>query len=180
MKKILLVILSLVCGVVFSDSYAEKPRKVKMSDDEVSAKLDSLRIEKDRKDSLDEFFNDILNMPCLDESYGTVDGGSREWGFADGRTKEEAIEKASRDAAKEIISKRIIIHSTDELTVEKDSITEEKLSAVLTNYEMMCLGIDSLQDGVFRAYVVIRLPNHKPAQDEINEEEIEKAIRKSN
>lgn len=45
MKKTLLVVLAIVCGVTFSDCYARKPKKEKMTNEEIITKLDSLRRE---------------------------------------------------------------------------------------------------------------------------------------
>ena len=43
MKKLVIIAFAIVCGVAFSESFAKKPKKEKMADAEIEAKLDSLR-----------------------------------------------------------------------------------------------------------------------------------------
>lgn len=43
MKKLIIIVFAIVCGVAFSESFAKKPKKEKMADAEIEAKLDSLR-----------------------------------------------------------------------------------------------------------------------------------------
>ena len=43
MKRLIIIAIAIVYGVTFSESFAKKPTKQNLSDDEIEAKLDSLR-----------------------------------------------------------------------------------------------------------------------------------------
>lgn len=45
MKRIIILTLAIICGVAFSESFAKKPKKSKMTEMERQAQLDSLRME---------------------------------------------------------------------------------------------------------------------------------------
>lgn len=49
MKRILIIALVIVCGVVFSDNFAKKPKKVVASESRQAA-LDSLRMEQEKEE----------------------------------------------------------------------------------------------------------------------------------
>ena len=56
MKKILLVIFTIICGVAFSEGFAKKPTKREMIKEKSSAKIDSIKqeLEKKKEQEFDE------------------------------------------------------------------------------------------------------------------------------
>lgn len=71
MKRLLVIIFAIVCGVAYSDGFAKKPKKQKLSAEEKEAKIDSLRKElekelereKDRIVYIDTIRIDSIKIP---------------------------------------------------------------------------------------------------------------------
>lgn len=55
MKKLFVISLVIIFGVIISDCYAKKPKKAKLTDEEIKAKIDSLRMEYEKRREFDSF-----------------------------------------------------------------------------------------------------------------------------
>lgn len=174
-KRVLVIALVAVCGMAFSDCFARKPRRQKLSPEEIEAKLDSLRNEQEK---LQNLINEIYetgplrynHVPCTEESYDT-DEEIRGLGIAEGATPEQAKENAYRVAMEQIIAemphhiKSVTISypdgSTYSETVAESSLTGEQKQAVYSNSQIYCIKYENTQEGICRAYVAVSVPKEK-------------------
>ena len=178
MKRVLVMALAVVCGMAFSDCFARKPRRQKLSAEEIEAKLDSLRNEQEKLQNLrNEIYETghLQYVPCMEASYDT-DEEFRGLGIAEGATPEQAKENAYRVAMEQIMTK--MPHhiksvtmsypdgSTYSETIMESSLTEEQKQAVYSNCQIYCYRIRpaNAQETMFEAYVAVSVPKEKTIQ----------------
>lgn len=177
MKRLIVLVLAIVCGVSYSEGFAKKPKKstsentnsMQLEDmmyrNPNQAKLDSLRIEKERLDSLMELellealleqqkprmrgplgpYEEIelLDPPCQEEAKST-DEYYGAWAVsAEQPNQNYAIQDAVMRAQREL-SRQI---GEDEATIDKA--------------EIVCRTISRDSRGNYIAYVAIRMPKNK-------------------
>ena len=148
MKNIIFTVLIVMCGIGISDCLAQIPVK---KDDLVCNEL------KNAQRTLNE-------MPCLEDSYDTMEE-IRGLGIAEGITEVQAKDKAIREAHRQILCKmpkKMVITTNSESgtyteTIYEDIVTDEQTQLTDFTSEIMCYKIVPLQEGAFRAYVVLRV-----------------------
>lgn len=181
MKKLILIALAIVCGVAISEGFAKKPNKQKLTKEEIEVKLDSLRNEQAKqqtlKDEIDEFNSydkgrgparhiDLKEIhPCMEESYVTMEE-VRAFGFGEGTTdiqaRKNAIQSAVEDLSIKAYPESIRYVTTSYPSGETESlieinITDEQKQYVRNNYQMLCYKILQNEDGAYQAYVAISI-----------------------
>lgn len=169
MKRIVVTLLAIVCGVAFSDGFAKKPAKKKQKV-EVQEKLDSLANEKMRQDSLRmaEELEALEEELRLEKEIRSANqkGKPRE-------IKEEEILLPCQDEAQsndeyfgafgmsenEITANDAILRATLDAQMELAKIVGEDIDSNLI--EMVCRQLVREHYGTWSAFVAIRIPKNK-------------------
>jgi hypothetical protein len=165
MKKIIIIALTIVCGVAFSESFAKKPKKsAEMQKEEKCLQeekelmelqhqmfLDSIEIVKKKRqlelEKLKQEFNkaevEEMGLPCIEEARST-DEYYGAWAVSDGKPNQSiAVQEAMRRAQLEL------------------AIQIGEKEVVLDDVEIVCRTISRDTRGNFIAYVAIRKPKNK-------------------
>ncbi len=164
MKKIIIIALTIVCGVAFSESFAKKPKKsaeIQKEEKRLQEEkelmelqhqmfLDSIEIVKKKRqlelEKLKQEFNkaeiEEMGLPCIEEARST-DEYYGAWAASDGQhnqsiAMQDAMQKAQFELAK------LVGENTE-----------------IENVEVVCRQIMRDKHGNFIAYIAIRMPKNK-------------------
>lgn len=148
MKRFLSIALAIVFGMACSGIFAQESKKAEMSEEEIMAKLDSLRNERAQKlqvleAELNKLAIEELDMPCQEEAKNT-DEYYGAWAVSDGQMNQRyAVRDAMRKAQLEL-AKQVGGEDTNTLTCE-----------------VICQRVMLDHLGNYIAYVAVRMPKNK-------------------
>lgn len=143
MRKILILTLTIICGVAFSDGWAKRPKKNQLTQELTTAKLiDSLKMEMEIKKMNIPYRTGParqpiqLLFPCLSESYDSYEywGG---YGHGFGNTTQASMRCALMVAIQDIQSKGI---------------------SDISNIQVVCQKISQDSDGDYECHLAIHVP----------------------
>ena len=175
MKRFIVIALAIVCGVVFSESFAQR-RKRAYNPEKAKSLLDMEMEGASIKNSAD-FFS---APPCMEESFDTMEE-SKGFGIGEGDTEMQARENATREALRQIeykMPRNITSITTEDKTgintvTEVESLTKEQWDYIYANQQNVCLKYEQLENGKYRAYITISV--RKQTYNEEERAQLEKS-----
>jgi len=171
MRKSLLVILAIVCGTIYSDTYSENSnaeiyKELLRLHREIEGLTDRVRALEDVVKTSSEY-NDaapIIDVPCMEEAYDT-ETEYGEIGIAEAPTQQKAKEKAIRLACESLAIKiypEMISYyyvETKDKTESKieNHITETQIQIINSLFKRICCNYKQKPTGFYEAFVAVRI-----------------------